>query len=134
MIEIIYNDDNLKDENIDEKTVRSRGIIINNKDDVLMSYSNERRQYEFPGGHQEEVLKREIQEETGLYIDTSNFKPFIVIKYYVRNYRQTGKNRLVEIYYYEIKTEEKYDLAKANFDVNEIKENYECRYVNLSNL
>ena len=139
-IEKIYNYDNLNSKDIDEKTTRARAIIINSNKEVLMCYSNGLKHYEFPGGHLEENetleegLKREILEETGITIDTKEIEPFYAIRYYCKNYRDSGKNRLVEIYYYVIYCDSIYDNSKRQLDVNEIKQDYECQYINIDEL
>ena len=87
MKEIIYNSDNLKNQDIDEKTIRARGLIINSNDEVLLCYSNGSSHYEFPGGHLEENetllngLKREVYEETGIRVTNKEIKPFISIRW-----------------------------------------------------
>ena len=102
--EKIYNYDNLTSDAIDETTTRARAIIINSNRKVLMCYSNGLQHYEFPGGYLEknetleEGLKRKILEETGITIDLEKVKPFYTIKYYCKNYHNSGKNRLVEIF------------------------------------
>lgn len=137
--EKIYNVDNLSIEDIDEQTTRARAIIINSNKEVLMCYSNRRNHYEFPGGHLEfgenliEGLKREILEETGIEIE-KNITPFYSIKYYCKNYHNTGKNRLVEIYYFLIYTDLVYDVSKINLDENEKYENYECKCIGIEKL
>lgn len=139
-IEKIYNYDNLNPEDIDENTIRARAIIINSHKEVLMCYSNGLQHYEFPGGHLEEKetledgLKREILEETGIEIEEENIIPFYAIKYYCKNYRGSGKNRLVEIYYYVIYCDSIYDDSKRQLDANEIIQNYECQYININEL
>lgn len=136
-IEKIYNYDNIEPKDINEKTTRARAILINSNDEVLMCYSNGLQHYEFPGGHLEdnetlqEGLKREIIEETGINIDNEKIEPFYAIKYYCKNYRDSGKNRLVEIYYFVVKCDEIYDDSKRELDVNEVIQNYECQYLNV---
>jgi 8-oxo-dGTP pyrophosphatase MutT (NUDIX family) len=136
-IEKIYNYDNIEPNDINEKTTRARAILINSNDEVLMCYSNGLQHYEFPGGHLEdnetlqEGLKREIIEETGINIDNEKIEPFYAIKYYCKNYRDSGKNRLVEIYYFVVKCDEIYDDSKRELDVNEVIQNYECQYLNV---
>lgn len=138
--EKIYNIDNLSIKDIDEKTTRARAIIINSNKEVLMYYSNGRSHYELPGGHLEfgenliEGLKRELLEETGIEIEEENATPFYSIKYYCKNYHGTGKNRLVEIYYFLVYTDLVYDVSKIKLDENEIYENYECRYIDVEKL
>ena len=52
MKEILYNYDNLKQEDMDEVIVRTKGLIINSKDEITLGYSH--KTYQFPGGHLEE--------------------------------------------------------------------------------
>lgn len=138
--EKIYNSDNLDVQDIDEKTIRARAILINSNKRVLMCYSNGLQHYEFPGGHLEESetledgLKREILEETGITIDDEKINPFYAIKYYCKNYHDSGKNRLVEIYYFIIYCDIVYDDSKKQLDTNEIMQNYECQYINIHEL
>lgn len=136
----IYNNDNLSDLDIDEKTTRARAILINPSKEILMCYSNGLKHYEFPGGHLEnnetleDALKREILEETGITINDTKINPFYVIKYYCKNYHDSGKNRLVEIYYYVVCCSSMYDNSKRHLDSNEIMQNYECKYIHIDNL
>ena len=136
-IEKVYNDDYLNVSDIDEKTVRARAIMLNSNNEILMCYSNGLSHYEFPGGHLEygeslkEGLKRELIEETGINIDINDMIPFYSIKYYCKNYHQSGKNRLVEIYYFIIYTDLNVDYYNRNLDTNEIAQNYECRYISI---
>ena len=105
-----------------------------------MCYSNGLQHYEFPGGHLEENetleegLKREILEETGIVLDLEKIDLFYAIKYYCKNYHNTEKNRLVEIYYYVVYCDSTYDDSKKQLDSNEIIQNYECQYINVDDL
>ena len=134
-IEKIYNDNNLTDFDIDEKTTRVRAIIINSNNDILMCYSNGLLHYEFPGGHLEEeetleeCLKREVMEETGIELNYCDFIPFFSIKYYCKNYHNSKKNRLVEIYYYIVHTNQQFNEYNRNLDNEEKKQQYECKYI-----
>ena len=138
--EKIYNSDNLTIGDITEKTTRARALIINSNKEILMCYSNGRNHYEFPGGHLEPGedlitgLKREILEETGIELTNEDIIPFYAIKYYCKNYHDSGKNRLVEIYYFLIYTDLVYDTNKMMLDENERHEHYECKYIKVAEL
>ena len=90
MKEIIYNSDNLNDNDIDETTIRARGLIINANDEILMCYSKGLSHYEFPGGHLEnnetltDGLKREIYEETGIKLDSKEIVLNITVKIIIK--------------------------------------------------
>ena len=135
MKEIFYNHDNLVKEEIDETVIRVKGLLINSHDEILIGYGN--KTYQFPGGHLEnneslvQGLKREIKEETGIVLDNDNYKPFMKITYYNKNYRNTNKNRENIIYYYEIRTDEEPDVNNTNLDINEIKGNYVIKKISL---
>lgn len=138
MKEIIYNYDCLKEEEITKKIIRVKALIINSKKKVLLGYAH--KTYQFPGGHLEENeelvkgLKREVQEETGLEIKENNLNYFLAIKHYVKNYNDTEVNCSIEIYYYIINTDEKYNLKNTNYDDWEKLGNYELKYVPLNNV
>lgn len=139
-IETVYNADKLRDNEIDEKSVRARAILINSNDEVLMCYSNGLKHYEFPGGHMEEgetleeCLQREILEETGIEINPKEAKPFYSIKYYCKNYHESGRNKLFVIDYYVIHCDTLFDNDNRQLDENEVIENYECRYIKIDEL
>lgn len=135
MKEVIYNDDNLKDEDMDEVIVRTKGLIINSKNEISLGYSH--GTYQFPGGHLEEgesleeCLVREIKEETGIELKDYSMKPFFKTVYYTKNYRNSGKNRKNEIYFYVIKTDEVVNMSNSNFTDSEKFGNYEVRVIPL---
>lgn len=136
----IINDDNLSDSDIDEVTTRSRAIIKMDNDDILMCYSKGLSHYEFPGGHLEidetilEGLVRELKEETGIVVEEKDIIPFYAIKYYCKNYHGTEKNRLVEIYYSIVNTNNNFDYNNRMLDIEEEKEDYICKYININDL
>lgn len=132
---VIHNEDNLKENEINKYVYRARGVIINSKNEILMGYMG--GIYQFPGGHLEgsetldECLIREISEETGINVTGKFSKPFYKAIYYDRDYGKKGINRYCEFNYYLIKTDDKYDLSKTNFDDYEIEYNYEHRYLKI---
>lgn len=136
MKKVIHNNDNLKDEEINKKIYRARGIIINSKNEILMGYMG--GIYQFPGGHLEgsetleECLIREIKEETGIDITGKFSKPFYQAIYYNRDYGKKGINRYCEFNYFIVKTDDKYDLSKTKYDDYEIEYNYKLKYININ--
>ena len=137
MKEVIYNYDNLKENEIDEIVIRCKGLIINNKNEIMLGYCH--NTYQFPGGHLEEnetlldCLKREIKEETGIELEDDEINKNIIEKNtrYTRNYRNTNKNRKNEIYYYIIKTNKLPNINNNHLDKNEIEGNYIIKMINL---
>ena len=135
MKERIYNKDNLNIMDIDEIETRTKALMITSDNRILMGYY--KKTYQFIGGHLregesiQECLHREIKEETGIEYDTSKLKPFYTIKYYTKNDHDKGINTLSQVYYFIIDIDERYHMKDTNYDIAEIKGNYELRYVNL---
>ena len=135
MKEILYNYDNLTKDDIDEIVIRTKGLIINDNDEITLGYSH--KTYQFPGGHLEEgetlsaCLLREIKEETGIEITNAKIEPFEKITYYSKNYHNYGKNRQNEIYYYIIETNAVFDANKASLDDWEKEGNYVAKTIPL---
>lgn len=135
MKETIYNEYNLSMDDIDEVETRTKALMVNKDNFILMGYY--KKVYQFPGGHLvegeslEECLERELKEETGMSIDTSNLKPFYSIKYFEKDYNGKGINRLSEVYYYILPTNEHYHLHNTDYDPEEIKGNFKLKYVDL---
>lgn len=138
MKKLFYNDDNLKSEDIDETVIRLKALIVNSNNEILLGYSH--KTFQFPGGHLEqnetleEGLIRELREETGMVFNFKKLEPFQVIKYYSKNYRNSGKNRENCIYYYLIKTDEPFNLENTHYDEYELAGNYELVYVDLKDV
>ena len=53
---------------------------------------------------------------------------------YYKDWPKKGNNRKVEIYYYEIKTDEKPNLLNTNYTESEIEGGFELRYISLDNV
>lgn len=135
MKNIIINNDNLKDSEITEIVKRVKILLVNSNNEILLGYS--RNEYQFPGGHVEDgetlidTVKREVLEETGIDLKASISEPFACNFGYYKDWPSEGKNRKIEIYYYEIKTDEKPNLGKTKYTDSEKKGNFELRYVDL---
>ena len=135
---VINNKNNLTEEDINLRIYRSRAVIINSNNELLLGYLG--GTYQYPGGHLEgeetieECLVREVKEETGIDITGKYSKPFYRIIYYNKDYPKKGINRYCEFDYFVVKTDDKYDLSKTNFDEYEKEYNYELRYVKIDDL
>ena len=138
MKEIVFNHDKLSDSDIDEVVIRTKALIINDKDEITLGYSH--KTYQFPGGHLEknesldECLIREVKEESGIELREIKEEPFVKVVYYTKNYRDSGKNRKNEIYYYIIKTNNKYDLNNISLDEWEKDGNFTIKVLPLKDL
>lgn len=138
MKEIISNNDNLKESDITEIVKRVKVLIVNSNNEILLGYSH--NDYQFPGGHVEEgetllqTVKREVEEETGIILDISSIEPFAKALGYYKNWPEEGKNRKIEIYYYEIKTDEKPNLGNTSYTEHEKDGNFELRYISLDDV
>ena len=130
---IIDNKDNLSILDITDETVRVKALIVNENKEILLGYSF--GAYQFPGGHvegSEELavcLHRELLEETGMDIDTSNLSPFMLLEHLTKDWPEVGNNRLSKIYYFIVETKEKIDLSKTNYTIEEKIGDYELRYI-----
>ena len=132
-----FNYNHLAEEEIHDKVIRVKGIILNSNNEILLGEAFGTIQ--FPGGHVEaketleQSLKREIKEETGLTL-RGKFEPFYAIKYLMKDYPKKGHNRALEIYYYKINTDKKYNLQKASLDKQEKRGGFNLTYIPLKNL
>ena len=138
MKKIITNNYNLTDSDMTETVKRVKILLINSNNDILLAYSH--NNYHFPGGHVEdneslvETVKREVLEETGIELKVNDLEPFACAIGYYKDWPAEGKNRKIEIYYYELKTDEKPNLENTNYTEHEKDGNFELRYVPLSDV
>ena len=133
---IVSNKNDLKEEEVTEVVKRVKALLINSKIEILLGYSH--NEYQFPGGHVEEqeelntAIIREIKEEVGIDLNIKSLTPFACLLRYVKDLPEKGKNRKIEIYYYEIKTDEKPNLKKTSYTLAEQDGNFELRYIPLT--
>ena len=133
MEKIIFNVDNLKEEDMTEVVKRVKIFLINSKNEILLGYSH--HDYQCPGGHVEEnedfinAINREVKEETGMELHIKEAEPFACAIGYYKDWPSEGKNRKIEIYYYEIKTDEKPNLNNTKYTKSEKAGKFELRYI-----
>lgn len=138
MKQLITNKYNLTDSDMTEVVKRVKVLLVNSNNDVLLGYSH--NNYQFPGGHVEEnetlvqAVNREVLEETGIELNITNIEPFACAIGYYKDWPAEGKNRKIEIYYYEVKTDEKPNLENTEYTENEKDGNFELRYIPLLNV
>ena len=136
MKKIITNNYNLKEEDMTEIVKRVKILMINSHNEILLGYSN--HEYQLPGGHVEknesliDTINRELQEETGIELNIKDIEPFACSLGYYKDWPKIGKNRKIEIYYYEILTDEKINLNNTEYTKSELDGNFELRYIPLN--
>ena len=132
---IITNHYHLEDKDITEVVPKVKILLVNSKEEILLGYSH--HEYQFPGGHVEEgenlidAINREVLEETGIELSFESLEPFACTIGYYKDWPSTGKNRKIEIYYYEILTDEKPHLEKTKYTESEKQGNFELKYIPL---
>ena len=97
MKEIIYNENNLREEEIHEWVKRAKVLVVNSKEEILIAHTND--SYYFLGGHVDgeesdyECLVREIKEEAGIDYLPIITEPFVSIKYLCKDFPEIGFNK-----------------------------------------
>ncbi len=138
MKKIIVNKNNLKDEDITDFVKKVKLLIVNSKNEILLAY--QRNGYEFPGGTNEEneelyqTVMRELLEETGIKLKIDGIEPFACMKGYYKDWPEEGRNKKIEIYYYEVRTDDKPNLDNTKYTDSEREGNFELRYIPLVNV
>ena len=138
MEKIIINDYNLSEKDMTEIVTRVKVLLINSKNEILLGYSH--NEYQCPGGHVEngetltDAVNREIEEETGIKLNLNQVDPFACSLGYYKDWPSIGRNRKIEIYYYEIKTDEKPALDNTKYTTSEKNGNFELRYINIDDV
>lgn len=138
MKEIIRNINNLKEEEMTDFATKVKLLLVNSCNEILLGYSH--HEYQFPGGTLEagetlmDTVKRELMEETGLVLSDEKISPFAKSSGYYKDWPGVGRNKKVEIYYYEIKTDEKPNFDKIKLTDKEKEGNFTLRYVSLDDV
>ena len=140
--ELIINKDNLRDEEVNKTNFKSRLIIINDNDEILLQ--NYAGLYMLPGGKENANetpiigLTREIKEETGINIDSNEITPLMVTKMYVRNYPNSdGKenvNSLSTTNYFYIRSNKNVSKDEVNLTDSEKENNLTMKFVHINEI
>ena len=135
---IIYNKENVTDEEVTRRVIRVKALLINSNNELLLGYSHDT--YQFIGGHIEEGedmiegLKREVEEESGILLKDEKINPFFLRKKYLRNYPNESDISCYEYYYYTINTDRLPNLGNVNYTEAEKVGKFELRYIPLDQL
>ena len=135
MKKIVTNKYNLSEEDMTEVVKRVKVLVVNSNNEVLLGYSH--NDYQFPGGHVEDgetlvqTVNREVLEETGIKLELTDIEPFACALGYYKDWPAEGKNRKIEIYYYEVKTDKKPNLELTEYTESEKEGNFELKYIPL---
>ena len=133
MKQILYNKDNLKEEDINRSVFRAKALIINSKDEILFACAD--KTYFLIGGRVEEGesfnegLVREVKEETGVDINLEERTPFITITYMNKDYPSDGINTKSIANYYLIKQDIKPNIDEIMLTEEEKAWNFKLKIV-----
>ena len=127
MVEILkYNDDDLKDNEIDQVVTRVRAFIMSSKNNFLITKTDEDG-YQLLGTYVDEnedlanALSKAIYKETGIVFDSSDkIEPFFEIRHYNRDYKGSGINRMSDLIYFFIKSDKLPNYKKLKLSQEEI--------------
>lgn len=131
MERVIINKEKLRKEEIDKTKIKTRVILLNEKNEIILCNYN--GCYLLIGGKVEkqetikEALLREIKEEIGVVLDHNDIKEFILIEHYQKNYpteNNTIKNNLLITYYFISKKKVKIKYDKITLSESEKKHNF----------
>jgi len=126
MVEIVkYNDDDLKDNEIDEVVTRVRAFVVSSKNDMIVGFNEEG--YQLLGGYVQagadllNSLCDLIYQDTGIVLDSKDsVEPFYEVRYYNRDYKGSGINRLSDLIYFVVKTDKLPNLKKLKLSDREL--------------
>ena len=128
MIEIVkYNEDDLKDNEIDEVVTRVKAFIVSSKNNMIVGYTDEGFQliggYVNSGEDLNTALTNIIYNECGISLDAKDkIEPFYEIRYYNRDYKGSGINRLSDLIYFVVNTDKLPNYKKLKLTAKEMSE------------
>jgi len=135
MVEILkYNDDNLRDDEIDVVVTKVRAFVISSRLNLMIGKDKD-------GFHMieaevaskdslEDPLFKALYQETGIELDgRDKYEPFFEVRYYSKNYFDQGYNRLADTVYYLIFTDKLPNLKKLKLTERQLKEKTPMEYI-----
>ena len=139
MKKLVYNSENLSEQEIDEVVTRVKVFLVNENNELLIATSGGGCQ--LPGGHREEgedlmdTVVREMREETGINLEKYEIKDsFFSIQHLTRNYKNSGKNRCSEMIYFHVVTSKEPNLDNLNLTEDEKKNEFAIEKVKIDNI
>lgn len=142
MKKIEFNEENLKQCEIDRTVNKVRGLIFNKKGEVLLC--NYAGVYLLPGGSIEQgetitqAFLREAKEETGIDLDYTKAVPFLEMKSFNKNYydRKLKKdiNRLTQTTFFEAKTDTNIAIEKRELTQSEKEKGFYAKFVDIQSI
>ncbi len=128
MVEIVkYNDNNVRDDEIDEVVTRVKAFIVSSKNNMIVGYDDDG--FQLIGGYVQSnedivnALANIIYNESGIALDAKDkIEPFYEIRQYFRNYQNSGKNRLSDLIYFVVNTDKLPNLKKLKLTDRQIAE------------
>lgn len=140
--EIIINEGNLQSDEVNDRKQKSRLIVINNNNQILLQ--NYDGVFMLPGGKidKEETivsgLVREIREETGLLINSNEIKSLVTIKNYARDYPRRDSsykiNKLVETSYFYLRCNSNISKGQSDLTLSEKNYNLTTQFVDIDRI
>lgn len=133
MKKIIYNEDNLKYEQINNIVKRAKVIFVNSKDEILLAYSH--KNYYFVGGHVEknetdkECLIREVHEETGVLLSDIELNLFFSVEYLCKDYPLENQNTNYITNYYVLNMDLIPNIKKCSLTNDEEEGQFELKWI-----
>lgn len=127
MIKIVkYNDDDLKDNEIDEVVTRVKAFIVSSKNNMLVGFNNEGYQlisgYVGEGEDIVETLKTIIYNESGIVLDSKDtIEPFYEVRQYSKDYKGSGLNRMSDLIYFCVNTDKLPNLKRLKLSEKELQ-------------
>lgn len=136
----IINEDNLTFDQIDSTSTRVKVFLLNSNNEILVA-TTDTGCIQLPGGHQEDgenlidTIIREIKEETGIILTANSIgEPFFEIKHLTQNYRNTRTNRLSQILYFLVRTNEEYNANNIHLTQHEESNGFKINKISILDL